>query len=83
MPKIAYSKAALKYLMGLPARQRQRIVAAVANLAEGRRADVRPLAGRPGHHRLRVGGFRVIWKWSEDGTRLEILAVGPRGGIYR
>lgn len=37
------------------------------------------LQGRAGF-RLRVGDWRVIF--DEDGTVIEILGIGPRGGIY-
>jgi mRNA interferase RelE/StbE len=33
-----------------------------------------------GHRRLRVGDFRVIF--CENADELEILDIGPRGGIY-
>jgi mRNA interferase RelE/StbE len=33
-----------------------------------------------GHRRLRVGDFRVIFR--ENADQLEILDIGPRGGIY-
>jgi mRNA interferase RelE/StbE len=33
-----------------------------------------------GHQRLRVGDFRVIFR--ENAVELEILDIGPRGGIY-
>ena len=33
----------------------------------------------PGGMRLRVGDYRVIM---EDGEILDILNIGPRGGIY-
>jgi mRNA interferase RelE/StbE len=33
-----------------------------------------------GYRRLRVGDFRVIFR--ETGAELEILDIGPRGGIY-
>jgi mRNA interferase RelE/StbE len=33
-----------------------------------------------GHRRLRVGDFRVIFR--ENADELEILDIGPRGGIY-
>ncbi|HUD89728.1 MAG TPA: type II toxin-antitoxin system RelE/ParE family toxin [Xanthobacteraceae bacterium] len=33
-----------------------------------------------GHRRLRVGDFRVIFR--ENSTELEVLDIGPRGGIY-
>jgi mRNA interferase RelE/StbE len=47
--------------------------------------DPRPLANMvitmsTGHLRLRVGDFRVIFR--ENEAELEILDIGPRGGIY-
>jgi mRNA interferase RelE/StbE len=33
-----------------------------------------------GHRRLRIGDFRVIFR--ENADELEILDIGPRGGIY-
>jgi mRNA-degrading endonuclease RelE of RelBE toxin-antitoxin system len=33
-----------------------------------------------GYRRLRVGDFRVIFR--ETAAELEILDIGPRGGIY-
>jgi mRNA interferase RelE/StbE len=33
-----------------------------------------------GHRRLRVGDFRVIFR--EGPSEIEILDIGPRGGIY-
>jgi mRNA interferase RelE/StbE len=33
-----------------------------------------------GHRRLRVGDFRVIFR--ENTAQMEILDIGPRGGIY-
>jgi mRNA interferase RelE/StbE len=33
-----------------------------------------------GYRRLRVGDFRVIFQ--ENATEIEILDIGPRGGIY-
>ncbi len=42
-------------------------------------ADVVKLKGREGY-RLRVGGYRVIFR--RDSDRLSILDIGPRGDIY-
>lgn len=82
MQNIAYSKTALKYLIRLQPKQRQRIIDKIKAVATGETADVRALTGRPGHYRLRVGDIRVIWKWSDDQITLDVIAVGPRGDIY-
>jgi mRNA interferase RelE/StbE len=34
-----------------------------------------------GYRRLRVGDFRVIFR--ETATEIEVLDIGPRGGIYQ
>jgi mRNA interferase RelE/StbE len=33
-----------------------------------------------GHRRLRIGDFRVIFR--ETTTEIDVLDIGPRGGIY-
>ena len=44
--------------------------------------NVTHLTGAPGY-RLRVGDWRVIYKLHDDTQILEILKIGPRGGVYR
>lgn len=41
--------------------------------------NVRALTGSP-YLRLRVGDFRVIF--SEDTATINIIDIGPRGGVY-
>ena len=79
MREIAYSKQAVRTLRRLPERERARIVARIEDVAAGRRADVKPLKGRPGL-RLRVGDWRVIL--GEDGAVLAVLKIGSRGDVY-
>lgn len=55
-------------------------MAAIDGLPTG---DVKPLAGRPGEWRLRVGGWRVIYVLDEERRRIAILAVRPRGSAYK
>ena len=50
------------------------------------RGDIKPMEGKPsGRYRLRVGGYRVVYRYDNDGvmTVLFILDVGPRGDIYK
>jgi mRNA interferase RelE/StbE len=75
--KIVLSHAADKDVKRLPANLRKRIVTAIAKLPAG---DVKKLQGREGY-RLRVGDFRVLYE--VEGDTITVLAVGPRGGIYR
>lgn len=48
--------------------------------------DIKPLEGNPpGRLRLRVGGYRVIYRYDENGRMivLYVIDVGPRGDIYK
>ena len=42
--------------------------------------NLRPLKGRPGEFRLRVGDWRVIM--TEAGEIIAVIKIGPRGSVY-
>jgi mRNA interferase RelE/StbE len=68
-------------LRRIPANPAKRILGKIADLATDPASaayTVAVLRGRSGI-RLRVGDWRVIM---EDGEVLEVVQVGPRGGIY-
>lgn len=82
MKEIAYSKSALKVLRKMANNEaaciRQKIeqyATDPASLAN----NVKALTGSS-YIRLRVGDWRVIM--DERGVVLNVLKVGPRGGIY-
>ena len=82
MKSIAYSKSAVKTLRRMPANEARRIVDKIAQYASDPRSqanNVKALAGSP-YIRLRVGDWRVIM--DDRGQVLDILKIGPRGGIY-
>lgn len=80
---IAYSKQAIKTLRRMSANKarlvRQKITAYAKNPAS-QAANVRKLQGRDGY-RLRVGDWRVIF--DQAGNVLDILEIGPSGGVYQ
>ena len=81
MKPIAYRPAARKALRRMPANTALRIVGKIEEYAAdpaSQANNVRVLQGRDGI-RLRVGDWRVIM---QDGEILDILEIGPRGGIY-
>ncbi len=48
--------------------------------------DVKPLQGyRDGRYRLRVGVYRVIYRYDSQGTMivLYIIDIGARGDVYK
>ena len=82
MKAIAYSRAAIKTLRRMPANEAERIrlkikqyAADPASLAN----NVKALVGSP-HIRLRVGEWRVIM--DDRGNVLDVMKIGPRGGVY-
>lgn len=82
MKQIAYSKAALKSLRRIPANAARRIREKIEQYAAdpaSQANNVIALQGRGGI-RLRVGDWRVIM--DDQGNVLDILEIGPRGGIY-
>jgi len=81
MKSVSYTRAAMRTLRRMPANVASLIMAKVDQYAAdpGSLANnVTNLKGRDGI-RLRVGDWRVIMR---DGVVLEVLEIGPRGGIY-
>ena len=82
MKTIRYSIAADRALARMPTRQAAKIEAKIDQLAfapESLVGNVKRLRGTS-VFRLRVDDYRVLF--DEDGIILDILDVGPRGGIY-
>lgn len=58
----------------------KRIEQAIDGLPRG---DVKPLAGRQGEWRLRVGAWRVIYVLDVEQGQIAVLAIRPRGAAYQ
>jgi len=84
---IQYSRDALKFLAKLDDRSIIRIKTAVHGLTQTPPVgDIKPLRGyQDGRKRLRVGSWRVIYKYGvEDLIEvLLVLDIGNRGDIYK
>ena len=81
MKPITYKPAARKALRRMPAITALRIVGKIEDYAAhpaSQANNVKSLKDRTGI-RLRVGDWRVIM---DDGVVLDVLEIGPRGGIY-
>ncbi len=76
---IVYTRHAVKALKRIPRDRKDAILAKIAALAAGARADVVPLTGQPGY-RLRVGRYRVIFR--RAGDTIEIIDIDVRGSVY-
>ena len=85
--QIEFTKAAVKALSRMDKHQRMRIRDAIEGLTlKPPKGDIKPMQGNPsGRFRLRVGGYRVIYTYRQDGTMeiLSILDIGARGDIYK
>ena len=85
--RVEYSKMAAKVLKYMDKALRNRIHEAIMGLTlTPPRGDIKPLQGKPeGRYRLRVGGYRVVYRYDQNGdvTVLFIIDVGPRGDIYK
>ena len=85
MYQIRYRSSAAKVLQRLPRNVAKTIVRKINQLAENPYApnnNVTRLTGEPGY-RLRVGDWRVLYEIHDDTLVIEIIKIGPRGGVYR
>ena len=70
-----------KYLNRLNANDRDRIDDAIEGLEkEPPEGNIRPLKGQPGFFRLRIGGYRLLFRINEKG--ILITHIDPRGQVY-
>ena len=76
--KILFSKKAEKYLTSLVSRIAFNILHRIELIPEG---DIKPLVGRKGEYRLRVGKYRIIFFISND--TVYIVKIDTRGDVYK
>lgn len=85
--EVRYSRDALRFLSKLDKKSVERIRSAIHGLTQiPPEGDIRPLQGyTDGRKRLRVGGWRIIFKCGNDGEIevLFIIDIGNRGDIYK
>ena len=85
--EIRYAKAAAKYLESLDKNTKRRILAGIMGLTQKPPVgDIKTLQEySDGRLRLRVGKYRVIYRYGRDGAIeiLHVLDIDSRGGIYK
>ena len=79
--RIVYDKPAVKFLRKQPQDKREWIMAAIHKLPNS--GDIKPLAGRDGEYRLRIGSYRVIYSIDHDVLIVRVLEIGNRGDVYK
>ena len=82
--RIVIKSSAAKELAALDSKlDRQRIVAAIASLADNPRPHgCEKLSGQLDLYRLRSGNFRVIYEIIDDELLVTVVKVGHRRSIY-
>ena len=83
--QLIISKEALKALESIHKKQRDRLWSSIKRLTGGpydSGLDVKPLKARP-EWRLRVGGWRVIFRVEQDRLVIVVVAVAPRRDAYK
>lgn len=81
---IRYEPAARRQLGKLPRDIQTRIVVAIGRLEHAPRpVGSRPLVGRAGHWRIRVGDYRVIYAINDGQLVVVVVELGHRREIYR
>jgi len=89
--KIEYTKTASKAIHAMDVKTKERMKTAIQGLTEKPpKGDIKPMATyKDGRYRLRVGGYRVIYKYRNEKTLendieiLYIMDIGVRGDIYK
>ena len=85
--EIRYSKSAQKAIESYDRPTKQRIKAGIEGLTQKPPVgDIKQMQGyTDGRHRLRVGKYRIVYRYDLDGTMeiLLIMDVDSRGDIYK
>ncbi|MBD9359547.1 type II toxin-antitoxin system RelE family toxin [Methylomonas fluvii] len=84
MYQVLYRKTAAKALLKMPLRVAEQFKKAFEQMAIDHEdgLDIKKLEGREGF-RLRIGGYRAIYRKLHDVLIIEVLKVGSRGDIYK
>ncbi|MGH3916873.1 MAG: type II toxin-antitoxin system RelE family toxin [Pseudonocardiaceae bacterium] len=82
--RIEIAAGALKTLSKLDKPVRRRLEAAIDRLAEEPRpADVVAMKSMPGHLRMRVGDYRIVYTVQDHRLVVLVVELGHRREIYR
>ncbi len=85
MNKVLYRASATKMLRRMPRNVAKTVVLEIDQLAVSPYApnnNVTRLKDEEGY-RLRVGDWRVLYEIRDNVLVIEIIKIGPRGGVYR
>ena len=82
--EIRYSKKALKYLVKLQPKLRDRIRNTIRKIADGNTQGLNIVAMQDvDAFRVRIGDYRVIYETNDDELVLIVIKIGVRGDVYK
>lgn len=82
--RVEFTRTAAKQVRKLPHQVRERILTAVAELAEEPRPHgARKLVGEDTAWRIRIGNYRVIYDILDDELTVTVVRAGHRREVYR
>jgi len=84
--QIEIAKDAEKYISKLDKPTKKKIRDGILGLTESPpKGDIKPLQGRKGEYRLRLGKYRILYKYSDSNVFkiLHINKVDSRGDVYK
>lgn len=77
---IKINKQSKKFIDKQPENQKNRIYEAIYKLPNG---DIKKMKGFKLLYRLRVGDYRIIFKWVQNEIIIEVTDVNTRGDVYK
>lgn len=84
MYRVEVAKSARRFLRQIHPEDLLEIIERLRDLREDPYpGDAAELRGHPGYFRLRVGGYRIIYRVSQSRDLVYIGKIGPRKTIYR
>lgn len=75
-------KKAAKALIKMPRETASKFMSAFAKIEEGKTEgmDIKPMSGKAGYYRLRIGKYRAIYTIDME---IIVIEAGSRGGVYK
>jgi len=80
---VRLSRQARRYIERADAETRRRLLNVLDEMAANPYGgDMRPLRGRPGQWRRRVGDLRMIYRVDDTNFKVDVAIIGARGDVY-
>ncbi len=78
---VIIEKRAEKFIRKQTKENQDRLITAIYKLPFV--GDIKPMEGKGGYYRLRVGDFRVIYTVEREIVTVRVMEAGNRGDVYK